>query len=181
MVTEKEKQLVDEILAEGDAKYFDKIKVFADVIGVDRSLALDRCTWIWKWLKDNRERYKEIFNRHGVGIRETHDDGDTFVMKDNDGFGGYELTEMRIQTYVSGSTRHVIHYMAPGEYKNRHTTITATDAIDAAARAIKEITLWTLLAIRYKAIKREVDGIETDESDERVKKARHQLELLRKL
>lgn len=184
MITEKEKQLIDEIIDEGHRKYWEKLKVLADVIGADTSLALDQTTGIWRWLKDNKAKYAEVYGRHGLSIRETDDDGDTFVMRGNDGDGGEEFTELRVHTYTSvcgSTTQYVTHYMSPASYRDRYKNLTATDAIDGVARAIKEVTLWTLLAIRYNAIRKDVDGIETDESDARVEKAMHQLELLRKL
>ena len=181
MVTEKEKQLIDEIIAEGNRKYWEKLKVFADVIGADTSLALNQTTRIWKWLKDNKAKYAEVYGRHGLSIRETDDDGDTFVMRGNDGDGGEEVTELRVSVHHGVGNTYVMHYMSPTSYRDHYKNLTATDAINGVAKAIREMTLWTLLAIRYNAIKKDVDGLETDESDARVEKAMHQLELLRKL
>jgi len=181
MITEKEKQLIDEIIAEGDRKYWEKIRILADIVGSQPSLALNQTTRIWKWLKDNKTKYRDVYKRHGLSIRETNDDGDTIVLRGNDGNGGDNIVELRVNTWdgVISGKGYVCHYMAPAECGGRD--MTATDVIDTVALAIKDVTLWTIVAGRYNAIKKDVDGIETGESDARVEKALHQLELLRKL
>lgn len=180
MITEKERDLVNEIFDEGCRKYTEKLSVLADVLGCDASLELDRCSYIGRWLVENESKYRCEFKRRGLTVTDTDDDGTTFTMHGNDGSGGDSPVVFHVNWYKSGSTLHAVHYMRPSDARTRHDH-TAEDAIDSVAKALWSITMWTLLAARYRAIKADVDDIETRKSDARVEKAMHQLELLKKL
>lgn len=180
MITEKERNLVNEIFDEGSRKYVDKQSILAGVLGCDVSLALDRCSYIGRWLVENESKYRCEFKRHGLTVTDTDDDGTTFTMRGNDGSGGDGPVVFHVNWYKSGSTLHAVHYMSPSDARTRYD-YTAEDAVDTVARALCSITMWTLLAGRYKAIKADADDIEVRKSDARVEKALHQLELLRKL
>lgn len=180
MITEKEENLVNEIFDEGCRKYNEKLAVLADVLDCDMGLALDRCSYIGRWLVENESKYRGEFKRHGLTVRDTDDDGTVFTMRGNDGSGGDGPVGFHVNWYKIGSTLHAVHFMRPSDARTRYGH-TAEDAVDSVAGALKSITMWTLLAARYKAIKADVDDIETRKSDARVEKALHQLELLKKL
>ena len=180
MITRKEEDLVNEIFDEGSRKYNEKLAVLADVIGCETSLARDQCSGIGKWLVENESKYRCEFKRHGLTVRNTDDDGTTFTMHGNDGSGGDSPVVFHVHWYRVCGDVNAVHYMHPSEERTRFKH-TAEDAVNSVAGALRSITMWTLLAARYKAIKADVDDIEVKESDARVEKAMHQLELLRKL
>lgn len=179
MITQKEKDLVEKIFDEGCRKYAEKIATLAEVLGCDRSLALDRCSYFGRWLVENSEKRADVFEKHGLRVSSLIACYTTFVMNVDGSGDRNEAISFRVDWYKSGSKLYATHYATPS--KERLSEHTADGAINSVAAALKNLNMWTILAAKYMAIQADVDDIETKMSDARVEKAMYQLELLKKL
>lgn len=180
-ITDEERRLADEILDEGDRKYWEKATTLGELLGVDwldmPDAAFNR---IWKWLKDNRDGRRKEFKRHNLEIRMEDSSSAKIVVRRSERRG--DVDELRVSWWNQAGNDVLRHRMTPGEYKSHYNgECTATDAMSYVLTTLRELDLWLTVAMAYKAVRADVDKAEKAKSVARAKKARHQLELLRKL
>lgn len=181
MITQREDELVAEIYAEGDRKYLEKLNKLAAVLGDgcdSEAMVAKICRDIWGYLREAARniRHLAILKKHGIKIvDESHgctSDLDMIVVKNS----GCSKNRLHTWHFEPGGWDIEV-FGTPSRFTNR----TATGAIEKVKKELNLIDLWTVVAERYNAIRKEIDKIETEESDKRVREAKKELELLKKL
>lgn len=179
MVTEKEKALILEILDEGQRKYDAAKSVVADILGCSFGSVESTCGDVWRQIRraDLFSPLDKAIKDNGISLKTGDPDGLSVALPDG-------TVNLRVRWYASGDEKCVAFYQEPDRYKCRadlDQKFTATDAIDAVSAAIREMNAWAVVAGAYRKAREEADRAECVLSDKRVEKARHQLELLKKL
>lgn len=183
-MTKKEEDLVHEIYDEGSKKYAEKLEALAEVLGDEcdsERMAGKMCVDIWKELMrlSRIKEYDRAMRNQGisVSIPGGSDEAEDGITVNN---SGCEISHL--QAYcneIGGYSLEITTFDEPRE--PLLYVPTATDAASHVRRELNIISLWTVVASRFKEIKKKVEAIETRKSDKRVSMAKKVLDIIRKM
>lgn len=180
-ITPEERALCAEIIAEGKRKYDEQLGLLYELAGVADEFdqfhrELEGRLWdVFVWLARNFLDRRSDFEREGIKA--------SFVGAD---YGQYRYGNICLDGEpISISWQHFNDYHPENRISVHLPPSSGTYPADAAMQnvteALKWLSQWQDIVVRYKRLRDAVDGHEHDESLERVAKYRHQLELLKKL
>lgn len=180
----EEKDLVHEIYAEGNRKYAKKLEALAEVLGDEcdsERMAKKICDDIWKELVrlSHIKEYDQVMRNHGISV---YDDwlGDEAKTGINVKNAGCEISHLPAYcNEIAGSSIEIMTFDSPHEPLGFDRT--ATEAASHVRRLLNLISLWTVVALRFKEIKKEIEAIETRMSGKRVCTAKKVLDIIRKM
>lgn len=183
-MTEEEKNLVHEIYAEGSRKYAKKLEALAEVLGDEcdsERMAKKMCDDIWKELArlSRIKEYDRIMRNHGISVSDNWL-GDEAKMGINVKNTGCEISHLPAYcNEIAGFSVEIMMFDSPCEPLGFNRT--ATDAASHVRRLLNLISLWTVVASRFKEIKKEIEAIEIRMSGKRVRTAKKVLDIIRKM
>lgn len=182
MTTPKEDELVYEIYEEGQRKYLEKLNELAalvDPCGDNEGWIKHSCEEIWKDLVKINDRHKKLLNRHGIEIGDNKNAEmhryTAIIVKDS----GCDIDGVDAYFSEIDNTWNILLFWGPE--KPCFGEVLATNAVQHVKRELNRISLWIVIATRYKEIRKEVDALETKNSRKRIEKAQKQFEELKKL
>ena len=179
-ITPEERVLCNEIVTEGRRKYEQQLDLLYELAGVSRKDHVNRelegrLGDIFVWLARNFIDRRPDFEKEGIKA--------SFVGSD---YGQYRYGNICLDGEpIDVSWQHFTDYTPPNRIQIKcfpsQGTYPADRAMQLVTDALKWMSQWNDIVVRYNRLRNTVDSHERDESRDRVAKYRHQLELLKKL
>lgn len=181
-MTNKEEDLVHEIYTEGSKKYAEKLEALAEVLGDEcdsERMAKKMCIDIWKELLrlSRIKEYDRVMRNQGIIVSTPRESEEAGITVNNP---GCEISHL--QAYWNNVGGYSLEITTFDELREPlFYNCTATDAVSHIRRMLNIISLWTVVASRFKEIKKKIEAIEIRNSDKRVSMAKKVLDIIRKL
>ena len=190
MITQEERETTNRICEVGTEKYVAALHVLAETLGIetngdqrhDETAVKDELGRMLMWMRRNWNNRKEEFRSAGLElVYDPHEYGQycQIDMVDRD-MGRWTVKYQnfgcgdcgRFSIWGDGTWDTLLYLSRKG---------TASSAVGVVSSALKCLSRWQSLAVKYNVLKGTCAAAYEKDSLERAEKARHQLELLEKL